>query len=69
MIKKLKNKFQYKVILKRLNINIDSPKLDLISFALTIDDYSYKPNVEDLPNFIDYEVPMLNQQAVPEILK
>ncbi|MFA5471751.1 MAG: C39 family peptidase [Acholeplasmataceae bacterium] len=60
-------KFQYKVILKRLNINIDSPKLDLISFALTIDNYSYKPNVEDLPNFIDYEVPMLNQQAVSEI--
>ena len=60
-------KFQYKVILKRIDINTTSPKLELVSFALTIPEYTYKPNVDELPKFIDYEVPMLNQQAVPDI--
>lgn len=60
-------KFQYKVILKRNDVSIASPKLELVSFALTIPDYDYKPNIDNLPDFIDYEVPMLNQQAVPDI--
>jgi hypothetical protein len=60
-------KFQYKVILKRNEINTTSPKLDLVSFALTIPEYQYKPNVDDLPRFFDHEVPMLNQQRVPDI--
>jgi hypothetical protein len=60
-------KFQYKVILKRNEINTPSSKLDLVSFALTIPEYQYKPNVDDLPRFFDYEVPMLNQQRVPDI--
>ena len=60
-------KFQYKVILKRNDMSKASPKLELVSFALTILDYEYKPNIDNLPNFIDYEVPMLNQQAVPDI--
>jgi hypothetical protein len=60
-------KFQYKVILKRNDMSALSPKLDLVSFALTIPEYQYKPNVDDLPRFFDYEVPMLNQQRVPDI--
>jgi len=60
-------KFQYKVILKRNEINTASPKLDLVSFALTIPEHQYKPNVDDLPRFFDYDVPMLNQQRVPDI--
>lgn len=60
-------KFQYKVILQRLDIDTPSPKLELVSFALTIPDYTYKPNIDDLPDFINYEVPMLNQQSVLNI--
>ena len=59
--------FQYQVILEREDVNTPSPQLDLVAFALTIPDYNYQPEISDLPNFLDYEVPMLNQQAVPRI--
>lgn len=61
------NKFQYKILLKRSKTEIPSPKLDLVSFALTIPDYHYRPNIDQLPNHVDYDVPLLNQQSVPDI--
>ncbi|HOI47634.1 MAG TPA: C39 family peptidase [Bacilli bacterium] len=64
---KLASKFQYRVFLDRANPTIDSPKLELVAFALTIPNHEYKPSVVDLPKFVDYDVPMLNQQAVPTI--
>ena len=64
---KLAQKFQYKIIMKRLNHLTPSPKLSLVSFALRIPKYSYKPNIDDLPKFMDYKVPMLSQQTVQKI--
>ncbi|AUD65444.1 hypothetical protein BK011_06975 [Tenericutes bacterium MZ-XQ] len=58
---------QYKMILKRKDISISSPKLELVSFALTIPNYTYTPSTDHLPSFLDYEVPMLNQQEVIDI--
>lgn len=59
--------FQYKIILKRTNSNYESPKLSLVSVTLNIPDYIYPVSTTDFPSFVDYDVPMLNQQAVPNI--
>ena len=69
LVKNHKNgeKIQYKILFERQDANTPSPKLDLVSFAFTIPNYQYEVNTDDLAKFIDYDVPMLNQQAVPTI--
>lgn len=61
------NAFQYRIILRRNNAEVESPKVSLVSMALNIPNYQYEVDVTGLPTFIDYDVPKLNQNIVPEI--
>lgn len=63
----LGEKIQFQVLFERDDAQTPSPSLDLVSFAFTIPYYDYQLEVDDLPNYIDYDVPKLNQQAVPNI--
>lgn len=63
---KLASAIQYKVILRRITTQSKSPELSLISMALEINGYSYEIT-DTLPDFVDYEVPQLNQNIVPVI--
>lgn len=58
--------FQYKLTLRK-SASALSPKVKLVAMALTLLDHTYQPSIESLPNFVDYDVPKLNQQAVPTI--
>ena len=58
-------RIQYKVLLYRTGN--ESPKLKHVAMALTMDGYTYKPDISTLPKVKDYDVPKLNQQAVPTI--
>lgn len=58
---------KYSVTLNRTSLNVDSPKLSLVSFALSIPEYSYYVNIKDLPKEVVYDVPKLYQGAVPVI--
>ena len=58
---------KYMVTLKRDALTDESPKLSLVSFALSIPGYSYYVNTKDLPKEKVYDVPRLYQGAVPEI--
>ncbi|MDD4076470.1 MAG: C39 family peptidase [Bacilli bacterium] len=59
--------FQYTVILKRQTINDDSPALSLVAAALEMPNYNYPVDVSALPKKVDYNVPQLNQNIVPDI--
>ena len=61
------NAFQYRIILRRNNAEVESPKVSLVSMALNIPNYQYEVDVTGLPTFVDYDVPKLNQNIVPEI--
>lgn len=63
------NAVQYQVILRRDKLTSTSPKLSLVSLALELKNYDYYVNTEFLPEVVDYEVPMLNQNIVPIIGK
>lgn len=58
---------KYSVTLNRTSLNVASPKLSLVSFALSIPDYSYYVDTKDLPKEVVYDVPKLYQGAVPVI--
>lgn len=58
--------FQFKVVLRRNNLTSPSPKVSLVCVTLEIPNYEY-PIEADLPDFIDYDVPKLNQNIVPQI--
>lgn len=64
---KLADAFQYKLILSRANITVDSPAVSLVATTFDIPNYTYQVNIDDLPDFLDYDVPMRSQQEVPVI--
>ncbi|MDD3170770.1 MAG: C39 family peptidase [Bacilli bacterium] len=61
------NAFQYKITLRRNSTTDESPKVSLVAVTLDIPNYTYTPNMENLPVEVDYDVPKLNQNEVPEI--
>lgn len=58
---------KYKVILRRTSLEVDSPKLSLVSFALECDNYEYKVDISNLLKEKIYDVPRLYQNVVPTI--
>ncbi len=61
---------QYKIILKRDTASSSSPVLSLVAMTFEIPGYNYSPSqaeLEKLPNKVDYDVPKLNQNIVPQI--
>ncbi len=64
---KTANAYQYKVTLRRNASSDESPKLLLVAVALTIPGYTYVVDATGFPDFVDYDVPMLNQNEVPTI--
>lgn len=63
---KVANAFQLKIILRKDNDEVNSPKFNFVSVALEIPNYNYVIS-DELPSFVDYDVPKLNQNIVPEI--
>ena len=63
------NAFQYRIILRRDSASCDSPKLSLVAVTMRMSDASYKYEVDttNLPDFVDYDVPKVNQNVVPGI--
>jgi len=59
--------FQYKITLRRDSLTNESPKLSLVGITINIPDYVYNVDVSNLPNYVDYDVPKLNQNIVPVI--
>lgn len=58
----------FKVVLRRTSSNNESPKLSLVSFALTSSSYvSPTYSLEDLPAYVKHDVVKLNQNKVPSI--
>ncbi len=64
---KLASHFQFKIILRKKTVEVVSPELSLVSITLKIPNYKYEVDVSNLPSFVDYDVPKLNQQRVSEI--
>lgn len=58
---------QYKIILRRSSPDVETPKLRLVAMALENAGYSYPVDASALPDTVDYNVPQLNQNIVPEI--
>jgi hypothetical protein len=61
------NKLQYKVILRRDSLEVDSPQLSLVSFALESKNYQYENNLFGRNNEVFVDLPRLYQQIVPSI--
>ena len=59
--------FQYRIILRRDSENVESCKLSLVAMAMRIPDYKFDVDTSNLPDFVDYDVPKVNQNVVPEI--
>ena len=61
--------FQYRIILRRNTANDDSPVLSLVAITMRMSDsnYTYDVDTSKLPDFVDYDVPKVNQNVVPEI--
>ena len=61
--------FQYRIVLRRDNEKVDSPVLSLVAITMRLTDENYKYDVDTskLPDFVDYDVPKVNQNVVPEI--
>lgn len=59
--------FQYIITLRRLSLNIASPVLSLVAISLNIPNYQFKVDVSSLPKKVNYDVPKLNQNIVPQI--
>ena len=58
--------FMFKVTLKRTTLNDSSPILSLVAATLEIPNYHYGIS-DSLPDFVDHDVPQLNQNIVPVI--
>lgn len=61
------NGIKYAITFKKSHLSDLTPRLSLVSFALEIDDYSFYIDQKSLPNKVEYDVPKLNQNIVPEI--
>ncbi len=61
------NKVKYKVILRRDSASDVSPKLHRVALTFELKNYGYTVDVSALPNFVDYDVPKLDQRVVPDI--
>lgn len=59
--------FQYRIILRRDTQDAESAKLSLVAMAMRIPDYKFDVDTSNLPDFVDYDVPKVNQNVVPEI--
>lgn len=61
--------YQYRIILRRDSVDVASPELSLVAITMRIEDsnYKYDVDVSNLPDFVDYDVPKVNQNVVPEI--
>ena len=57
----LANGFRFKVVLKK------DAKLSLICIALKIPNYTYPVDASNLPSYVCYDIPCLNQNMVPVI--
>ena len=64
---KTANAIQYKFILRRDAVTIDSPKLSLVAFAIEIPGYTHQVDLSKYPSSFVYSVPKLYQQIVPTI--
>lgn len=64
---KLATAIKYRVILRRRDLCVDSPRFNFITFALDIPDYSYPVDISSLPCSVKHDVPRLCQLVVPEI--
>lgn len=63
----LADAFQYKIFLRRTSLNVASPVLSLVAISLNIPNYQYNVDTSSLPKKVDYDVPQLNQNIVPNI--
>lgn len=59
--------FKYTITLRRTSLEVDSPKLSLVSFALESSTHSHYIDTSTLPNYVNYDVPKLYQNEVPNI--
>lgn len=61
--------YQYRIILRRDNVEVESPVLSLVAITMRLTDesYTYDVDTSKLPTFVDYDVPKVNQNVVPEI--
>ena len=64
---KLADGVKYTITFRRTSLDYDSPKLSLVSFALQSDNHSHFIDATSLPEYVNYEVPQLNQNIVPTI--
>ena len=58
---------QYKLVLRRNNANVESPKVSLVALALNISGYSYPVDITDVEKNVKHNVPKLYQGEVPTI--
>lgn len=63
----LADKIKYRVILKRCDINEQSPELSLVALTFVIPNYSYPVDATSLPSNVDYDVPLLYQHDVKKV--
>lgn len=63
----LATSLKYEAILRRKNQNAESPKLNFVTFALEIPNYSYEIDKNLLQKEVIHDVPRLCQLVVPEI--
>lgn len=61
------NKARYQVKLERTDLNLESPKLNLVALASTLVSSSKTFDLSKLPNNVLYNVPKLYQREVPSI--
>lgn len=59
--------FKYRITLRRDSVDTVSPKLSLVATTIFMKDYKYPIDTSNLPNFVDWDVPKLNQNVVPVI--
>lgn len=64
---KTSNAIKFKLILRRNNVNVASPSLSLVAFALDTKKFTAKYTIDNLPTNVCYDVPKLYQGAVPSI--
>ena len=58
---------KYRITLRRKDASTDSPVLSLVALTLFLNNYSYAVDSSNLPDFVDWDVPRLYQNDVPNI--
>lgn len=61
------NAIQYKIVLRRDDATVVSPKFSLMAFALNSSGYNYNVDLSKYPTSVIHTVPKLYQQVVPTI--